>query len=524
MPVQERHARQPRHHLRRPPARPTSPSSSSTGWPSRPTREAYRYPQGDGWESVTWQRDRRPGRAARRRPARAGHRARAAGRHRRRAPATSGSSPTWRSCAPAAATTTVYPSTNAEDTAYILSDSECRVVFAEDDEQIAKLERAQGRAAAPAARSSPSTATTDGDWVIGLDDLADARRRLPRRAPRRRSRTTAAAIEPDQLATLIYTSGTTGRPKGVRLRHRSWIYEGAAIQAQDILDEDDLQFLWLPMAHSFGKVLLSTQLACGFADRDRRPGRQDRRQPRRREADLHGRGPAHLREGARPDRHHAADRGRGEGEDLQPGVQGRPRGRRGCSREGKSGAAAAAAPARACSTSWSSARSATASVAGSGSSSPVRPRSTSDIAEWFHAAGILILEGYGLTETSAGSFVNLPDDYKFGTVGPVVPRQRGQARRGRRDPDQGPRRHGRLPQPARGDRQDADRRRLAAHRRHGRARRRRLPQITDRRRTCSRPPAASTSPRRRSSRSSRRSAPTPASSWSSATSATTASR
>jgi len=40
---------------------------------------------------------------------------------------------------------------------------------------------------------------------------------------------------------------------------------GAAIQAQGILTEEDLQFLWLPMAHSFGKVLLSTQLACGFA-------------------------------------------------------------------------------------------------------------------------------------------------------------------------------------------------------------------------------------------------------------------
>ena len=39
----------------------------------------------------------------------------------------------------AGATTTVYPSTNADDTAYILSDSECRFVFAEDDAQLAKL-------------------------------------------------------------------------------------------------------------------------------------------------------------------------------------------------------------------------------------------------------------------------------------------------------------------------------------------------------------------------------------------------
>ena len=78
-------------------------------------------------------------------------------------------------------------------------------------------------------------------------------------------RETAEKIRPDQLATLIYTSGTTGRPKGVRLRHRSWVYEGSAIEAQDILDETDLEFRWLPMAHSFGKVLMSTQLACGFA-------------------------------------------------------------------------------------------------------------------------------------------------------------------------------------------------------------------------------------------------------------------
>jgi long-chain acyl-CoA synthetase len=44
-----------------------------------------------------------------------------------------------------------------------------------------------------------------------------------------------------------------------------------------------------------------------------------------------------------------------------------------------------------------------------------------DIGKWFHAAGILILEGYGMTENAAGATVNHPDDYKMGTVGPALP-------------------------------------------------------------------------------------------------------
>ena len=47
-----------------------------------------------------------------------------------------------------------------------------------------------------------------------------------------------------------------------------------------------------------------------------------------------------------------------------------------------------------------------------------------EIAEWFYAAGILILEGYGMTENAAGAMVNPPDDYKMGTVGPALPAPR----------------------------------------------------------------------------------------------------
>src|SRR4051794_32615150 len=225
-------------------------------------KEAYRYPRGEAWESVTWTQ---AGDAVEKL---------AAGllslgvQSEQRVGIVSGTRYEWIladlavMCA-AGATTTVYPSTNAEDTAYILGDSESRVVFAEDDDQIAKLK--QHKAELPhVSKVVTFDGAVDGDWVIGLDDLAKlGEAYLADHAGVVEE--TSRSIAPDQLATLIYTSGTTGRPKGVRLLHRAWVYEGTAIQVQDILHEDDLQFLWLPMAHSFGKVLLSAQLACGFA-------------------------------------------------------------------------------------------------------------------------------------------------------------------------------------------------------------------------------------------------------------------
>lgn len=72
-----------------------------------------------------------------------------------------------------------------------------------------------------------------------------------------------AAITADQLATLIYTSGTTGRPKGVRLPHDNWSYMAKATVATGLITKDDVQYLWLPLAHVFGKVLTSGQIEVG---------------------------------------------------------------------------------------------------------------------------------------------------------------------------------------------------------------------------------------------------------------------
>ena len=225
--------------------------------------EAFRYPDGDSWTSVTWKEvGDEVSRLA------AGLMALGI-EPEQRVGISSGTRYEWIladlaiMCA-GAATTTVYPSTNADDTTYILSDSESHVRLRGGRRADQEAARQQGRAARTSTRSSPSTAPSTATGSSGCRTwpssatsyLADKPDAVVEHA---------AAIGPDQLATLIYTSGTTGRPKGVRLRHQSWVYEGEAIAAQNILDETDLEFRWLPMAHSFGKVLMSTQMACGFA-------------------------------------------------------------------------------------------------------------------------------------------------------------------------------------------------------------------------------------------------------------------
>ncbi|MGO9731325.1 AMP-dependent synthetase/ligase [Mycobacterium sp.] len=312
-----------------------------------------------------------------------------------------------------AATTTVYPNTNAGGTAYILADSECRVVFAEDTGQLAKL--TERRAELP---SLTKVVLFDGpgddDWVITLAGLAELGQKYLLEHPSG-VRTRTDAITPQQLATLIYTSGTTGPPKGVRLPHSAWAYEGTATVGLNLMREDDLQLLWLPMAHAFGKVLITAQLACGFITAI--DGRVDKIVDNMAvvKPTVMGAAPrifekAHARivttqqaQGGLRARLFAAA--------FTVGLE--------VDRRRRAGRAASLPMSLLYGLFDRLVFSKVREVFGGrirffiSGAAPLNR----EIGEWFHAAGLLILEGYGMTESAAGACVNRPDQYKLGTVG-----------------------------------------------------------------------------------------------------------
>ncbi len=147
-----------------------------------PNHEAYRYPdENEKWQSLTWAET----------GTRVDHLA--AGlvslgiEAEQRVAIASGTRLEWILAdlainAAGAATTTVYPSTMSDDVAYILADSDSRIVFAEDDDQVAKL-REKHSELPSIVKVVVFDGTPDGDWVIGLDELETARRDLPEEQP-----------------------------------------------------------------------------------------------------------------------------------------------------------------------------------------------------------------------------------------------------------------------------------------------------------------------------------------------------
>ncbi|HEX3475543.1 MAG TPA: long-chain fatty acid--CoA ligase [Kofleriaceae bacterium] len=384
-----------------------------------PDREAYRYPVGDQWRSMTWRQS--------------GERARAIAAgllslgldREQRIGILCNTRVEWLLAdmgvlSAGGATTTVYPSSTAEESAYILADSAARYAFVEDAAQLAKLvaHRAGLPMLARVILIDGAPGDAQRDWVMTLAELEAAGAAHLERDPRAVD-DAVAGIQGEHLATLIYTSGTTGKPKGVRLLHECWAYCADAIEATRLWAADDVTYLWLPMSHSFGKVLMAGHIASGsvIAIDGRIAKLVDNLAtvkptllpavPRIFEK-VYNKILDNAKQGGAI-KHRIFLWALGAG---RAGSQVRQRG-------GTPGGLLALQLRLAERLVFSKIKTlfgGRVKFCFSGSAPLSR-----EIAEFFHACGVLILEGYGLTETSGLAFCNRPTRFAFGSVGTLLP-------------------------------------------------------------------------------------------------------
>jgi len=298
----------------------------------------------------------------------------------------------------------IYMNSSPKDSAYVLEHSEAIGVLCEDDEQRAKV---QGVVLA---------------HVLTFADLDALRARGREHAGRNPTAVedAAAAIREDDLFTYIYTSGTTGPPKACMITHRNYYaMADKTRQIKDFTVHADVMLLYLPLAHNFGRLMhlqsplvgytlafcpdpyavaealtavrptvfpsvprvyekIHTGVTAKFAEATG---------AKRRLIDWAlrvGREVSRVRQEGRPVPRSLAVRHRLADRLVYSKVKERLGGR-----------------IRIC-------------VSGG---APL----AKEIIEFFHAIDILILEGYGLTECTTAATVNRPTQFRFGTVGPVLP-------------------------------------------------------------------------------------------------------
>jgi long-chain acyl-CoA synthetase len=303
----------------------------------------------------------------------------------------------------------VYASSSSRDVGYLLAHSEAVGIVCEDAEQLAKVEAVTDEL--PALQHVLTYHDLDGLAAHGRDFAAAHPSAL---------RDATAAIEDDDLYTIIYTSGTTGPPKGCMLRHRNY-YEMASVvdRMPEYYRSDDLMLLYLPLAHNYGRLMLLLGAKVGFtiaflAD----PLRVGEVLPTVRPTllpsvprvyeKIYSAVQARFAE-ATGAKKNLVEWALGVGREVSAlEAKGEPvriglRSKRSVAdrlvfskvREPLGGRLR---------------------MAGSGGAPLSR-----EIAEFFDAVGIRITEGYGLTECTTACATNVPDGYRFGTVGQPLP-------------------------------------------------------------------------------------------------------
>lgn len=142
----------------------------------------------------------------------------------------------------------IYQTNSPEECQYVLENSDAKVVIVEDDEQMEKIRAVRDRLPL---LEHVVRMTGSSDDAIALDDLA------ARGASREPAEWEARwqSVTPEDVCTFIYTSGTTGPPKGCIISHGNYRAMLDMVQENSVIEGEDLTYLYLPLAHSFALLI-----------------------------------------------------------------------------------------------------------------------------------------------------------------------------------------------------------------------------------------------------------------------------
>ena len=307
----------------------------------------------------------------------------------------------------------IYQTNSPEECHYVLDNSDAKVVVVEDAEQLAKVREVRERLPK---LEQIVLMTGDADDALSSEELSAKGTGVDAA----RWEQLYSAVTPADICTFIYTSGTTGPPKGCIISHGNYRAMLDMVNETSVIEKEDVTYLYLPLAHSFALLIQlgSFDLGATLADWERDPLKilpnlaelkptyfpsvprifekiyttatsamekegglkkaifewAIKVGAKMREVERSGRKPGWLlsRQYAFADKKVLSKIRNLFGGNLRLAVSG---------------------------------------------AAPINP----DILRFFDAGGVLVLEGWGMTETSTAATISTPDDFKVGTIGKPFP-------------------------------------------------------------------------------------------------------
>jgi long-chain acyl-CoA synthetase len=304
----------------------------------------------------------------------------------------------------------IYQTSSAEEAEHVLADSESKLVFVEDSEKLDTAREAAEKL------EVEHYVVLDGDAGDGAITLADLRERGSGHESEVEER--AKAVEPGDTFTLVYTSGTTGKPKGCVLTHGNFRADLEMMEDAVEFGDDVVLFIFLPLAHVLSRMAQMLTLDVGGTlafwggDKDEAMEEMKEVEP------THFPAVPRIFEKIYEEARKSADgaiKGKIFDKAVDVGRQVRELERKGeepgflLQKEYDLADKQVLSKVR--------------ELFGSRLEFALTGAAPVDkeILEFFDACGVLILEGYGATETSAATVANTPADFKFGTVGKPLP-------------------------------------------------------------------------------------------------------